>query len=216
MAQRKTVKQQKRNEVAQRRNYIVVSIIVVAVLLILWAGWWLVFKRNVYSPDKSQVKNGVQSVLNDASFSGRVVYNKLIDAGCDNGNSVGLATYVHCDFLAQKYFMNSGDLRISLQEADTVLAKAGWQRKTSPQDYEDVLSGRRQTQIEYSKNGQTLALVFYKNTAWSDVDIKKLLNDGQISSFKDDEFVYGVRAMAGYWSCRADSLFEICPLPPAR
>lgn len=214
MANKKNSK--KDTEKVSRRKLLIITTIVAAILVILWAGWWLVFKHNVYSPDKTQVRSHVQSALDAATFSGKLAYNNLVDTGCDSGNSVGLATYVHCDFLAQKYFFGSGDVAASLRTANNTLAAAGWQLKTSLEDYNAVLAGTKQIQIEYDKDDQVLTLVFYENSSHNSLyNIRGLLDDGRISPLSSGEFIYGIRAYSSYWSCRSDSIFEVCPPSPS-
>jgi hypothetical protein len=196
---------------------IIISAVVIGVLIVLWAGWWLIFKHNAYSPDKAKVKTQLQSTFDKVSFRGRVAYSNLTDEGCDDRNSVGLATYIHCSFLAQKYFVDSGNLPDDLRKADKALIADGWQRSSiaRAEDYDTVFSGASREQLGYSKTGQQITLVFYKDGSWTSMDDVRDLSDAGKIPLPNNEFIYGVRGGATYWSCRSDSLFKICPLPPS-
>lgn len=217
------IKKQNQDVAIRRRRYITISAIVVAVLIILWAGWWLIFKHNAYSPNKDSVRKDAQSLLSSVSFKGTQVYSALVDQGC-NSNHIEYAIFTSCDYKGYKYFLSKDELAQNLKDADTQITKAGWTRTYSPQgasSLDVMLKDSNHQSISYANPfgmkyiGATLSY-YQDGQNSSNQDIVSLIKNGKILVPKDNDYIYGVAVRATYWSCdNYNSWFKICPLPPS-
>ena len=221
MVQKKIVKKQKSKPATQRPKYLMIFAIILAASAILWAGWWLVFKYNAYTPDKSAVEKNARHLMDSISLKGKEVYSAFNDAGCES-NSVGLSTYTNCSFQGYKYVKSSDLLSANFKDADSQIIAAGWNRTFTPQnehDLDSVLSEQNNQTISYLNpyglRGMNASLGYYQDSIHgSDSEIKKLITSGKINPPASGEYIYGVHIGASYWGCNHDSFFKICPLPP--
>lgn len=212
-----TSKQKLKSLSILKRKSVRVVLIIVGVALILFLGWFATRNDTLFTANKDEVGRQVQAVLNVANFQGVNVYNSVQDTGCDSGNSVGLARYVHCDLVGRRYFKGDGDLTASLREADKTLMAAGWQPSSADQ-HDRMLAGDLYS-IGYQKGQDFVRLASYRsngNKDDHDYEIQKLLDSGAIPQLKGNEFLYGVFNVASYWSVRCDSFFKVCPTPPSK
>ena len=222
MTNKKTSK--KDAEKASRKKLLIVATVIIAVLVILWTGWWLVFKHNAYTPDKNEVRQDMESLLNAVQLRGEPAYTDIVDQGCDS-NSVGLATSAGCGFMGYKYVKSHNSLAEDLQSEDGQILKAGWERtfynNQTNANVTQVLSGESHQLVSYLNpkgfSGTRAFLGYYKDQQNNnDSEIVKLIADGKLTLPKNGEYIYGLRVGASYWACnRNDSFFKICPLPPS-
>ncbi|MEV6871456.1 hypothetical protein [Amycolatopsis sp. NPDC051128] len=196
---------------------------VVTVVAILYAGWWLIFKYNAYSPDKGVVEKDARQLLNVVHPKGVEVYSSFLDAGCES-NTVGLRTDTSCSFQGYKYFKSSDPLAANLKNVDAQIIGAGWKRTFNTKNRNDldfVLSGQDDQSISYLNpyglRGMGASLDYYKDAA-HDVGgkIQTLITSGKVGPLLPGEYIYGVHVGASYWGCTNDSFFKICPLPPGK
>lgn len=222
MANKKTSK--KDAEKASKKKILIVATFIVVVLAILWAGWWLIFKHNAYTPDKNEVRQDMESLLSAVQPRGEQVYTDIVDQGC-NSNSVGLVTSTGCGFMGYKYVKSSSSLAEDLKSEDSQILKAGWERtfynNQTNASVAQVLDGEGRQLLSYLNpkgfSGTRAFLGYYKDQQNNnDSEIVKLIANGKLTPPKEGEYIYGLRVGASYWACsRNDSLFKICPLPPS-
>jgi len=222
MANKKTSK--KDTEKASRKKLLIVVIVVVAALAVLGAGWWLIFKHNAYTPDKNEVKQDMESLLNTVQLKGDQAYTDIVDQGCDS-NAVGLATSTGCGFMGYKYVKSHSSLAEDLKSEDAQILKAGWERTLYNNQTDaavaQVLDGESSQILSYINpqgfSGTRAFLGYYKDQQNNnDPEIVKLIAEGKLAPPKNGEYIYGLRVGASYWSCnRNDSFFKVCPLPPS-
>ncbi len=196
--------------------------------LILVAGvavWFLTRNTTLYTPNKEEIRVQVEAALGVASLPDDVVYSDVQDQGCDSRNSVGVATYIHCDFAAHRYYKGRGNLGDDLKKVDTAFTAAGWRREPytsrTAEEIKQVLNGTLDQLICYypkSSTSPAACLGTYEDpTHWSAAALWQLIRDHKINPLVDDEYLYGVEVQAGYWSCSNNSFFvQPCPSSPSK
>ena len=213
-------KKTRKSELSKRTIWIVG--VALGLALCSFALWWVVFKHNAYSPDKSAVRAEAQKVLSSVSLKGAEVYSSFEDEGC-NLNTVGLRTSTDCSFKGYKYYKAAGSLSQDLKAADGEIIASGWRRTFTPQnptELDQLFSDTFTQAISYRNSnwerGMSVSLGYYKNAATkSDDKLQRLIQDGKIQAPAEGEYIYGIWVGASYWGCTNDSLFKICPLPPS-
>ena len=220
MANKKTSKNSGK---ANKKRLLILTGIVVAVLAILWAGWWLIFKHNAYTPNKETVQQEAKGLYDAMALRGTQVYSSFSDTGCDNSRAVGISTDINCSFVGYRYFETDGPVSENLKAADAAIERAGWERTSRPQSQtavDDILSDKNNQAVTYLSPKNTPQMVaslgYYKSdSSSSDTYLRRLVEAGTIKSPTDGKYLYGVTITATYWSCNSTTIFKVCPLPPS-
>jgi|GEM_PF-2668315 len=188
---------------------VVIGIIVCALLV-----WWFCFNGvSLYSGDKSGIQTDIQALLDKVQApSGKQLYSEVVDLGCDDRNSVGLETVIHCDFAGYKYYESQGDISSGLQSFDKVLTNEGWI------SYGGAPRADNSSSTSYIHTGSNSVAVIESNSLPSitPLDIQNLIKTGKISP-DPGQTVFGVRITEPYWSCRGGTLLQLpCHFPPGK
>lgn len=180
--------------------------------------------ESLYVRDRNQVEADVKAMLKQLQPPGKQVYYEVKDLGCDSSNSVGLATYIHCEVEGYKYFSTRDNPAGAAQQLDTFFTKQGWKKNyfsnhDSSERDQQVLNATQTNSIAYMKNVWAVATVDlmlakdHKST-WS--YISPLLEKRKIPTPAPDESLFGVHMTVTYWSCRESSVFKLpCPSSPS-
>jgi hypothetical protein len=188
-----------------KKSTLIISAMIVVVLL---GGWLLWYQRSntIYAPNKIEVRKKLEDAL--ASFANSGV---IKDQGCDDGNSVGLAVYIHCDFEGDVYTSYRGDIGVGLRNADQLLQEEGWEHSDPNEEtYEVVFEKKSPHQLPYDRQGVHLYLVFYDSET-------KISSRSLDQDYGQDEghSVIGLWGTSSYWACSWNSIFELPCVPPS-
>lgn len=203
----------------RRRNLIIIVAFALVVLPLLWLA---VRNETYYAGDKQKINSDVVALLGDVQSSRPPVYSAVVDQGCDDKGSVGLATSTVCKIAGYKYYEATGSVASDMQDLDSLVQRQGWYRAfPSPAD-QQILDGTTGGSISYrpnSANGQGvnpyLDLTVYRGRL-DDTTIDGLIQSGKMQPLVAGSVIYGIHVTENYWSCTDQSLLKLpCPSPPS-
>lgn len=190
----------------------IATIIVFAICLPLL---WLILRNpTLYSADKQTVSEEVSSSLDAVRLKQSPKYHDVIDGGCDDRNSVGLATVATCSIIGYQYYESSGDISSDMQTLQALISKEGWSTPSNiigskTVDYTKKTS-KNQPPSPYAP--PQLHLTTYRQQQ-DDTIVDELIKQGRIKPLTVGTSLYGVRITETYWSCRSDSILTSCSPP---
>lgn len=197
-------------------------IILVIIFIAGLFGAWLstpLFFGHLYIGSRGETTKTIQSLIDSIQLNG-VVQSGVYDAECNTDGSVGLQTRISCNAFGFK-IATSKDIINDLKALEKEIIAQGFQRSLSQsqEEFDAVLSGEKRSTLSYKKSQDThlsINLTFYKNEqTGSDSIIRDLIRKGKISGTKGtDEYFYGIRISANYYSCSSGVLFAPCLFQP--
>lgn len=209
----------------KNKTFLRTVFILLAILLLFFGLWWLLRNQSLYTRDKAALLSGIQDDIDALRLPGVLTYSGVHDDGCDDRNSVGLATRTNCEVSGHKLYLTSGSLATNLQSADAALKKEGFQPRLfsgqTSDDFQQGLNGNNgfKTMLGYiDGSGRTSALlsVYYDKTKLNDPTVKKLIEVDRIAVPGPNEYLYGVYFQGAYFYCESGSVFKLpCPSAPS-
>lgn len=207
---------------SQAKNTRLTVVIVVAIIATLSLLWLLTRNDSTYAVNRDDIKRSVQSTLDKVSPPfGKQVYSDVVDLGCDDSASVGLAHITSCNIAGYRYFENRGSLSTNMKALDGTLTQAGWKKNANSAEHDaQVLNGVQADQVLYTQDetGRTsLTLESYSSqNPISGSSISNLINAKKIAVPNDGGTLFGVSVTETYWACRDESIFKLpCFSPPS-
>ena len=208
---------QPRNKSSKRLIVICIVFLAVVLGLVLWLGR----NTSLYSVDPTNAKAKMTSLLDKIQpASGKLLYSGVVDQGCDNESSVGLAERESCTLAGYKYYQSQTDVKQPLKAIDATLTQNSWEPLgASATRRTDVLKGVTGS-VTYGSttiSKASLRLDLYdaakQQTATA---VQELIEAKKIKIPENKGSIFGIRVSQTYWSCREDSLFQLpCPTPPS-
>ena len=183
--------------------------------------------HTVYYEGRKQSKREISSLMSNVSQAMPPDFSEITDTGCDSRNSVGLATYVHCDMVGQMFWTSSEkSIKNELGSLNRMLEREGWratdyansskaqiERSKAARVGEQSGSVRYITEEYYNKgsieydNSRSMTLYVdsfddSKSYAYNH-RVKELMKNGKIEDMSKGGYIYGIVNSKIYWSCRS-------------
>lgn len=208
---------------------IISSVVLAGIVGVVVSNWTkLTVNDSFYSYDQGEVTIRLKEILNNTPTSDTVVYSDISDIGCDSRNSVGLASYVHCETVAQKYYQSNGDITDGLSRILNEFAANGWTvggyanqgkfipdaNKLSKQEGNYLIRNDNPVQGEFP---QLYVESIGADGKFETYRLKELIKNSKIADPPIGTTIYGYFISITYWNCNENSFFEPrCPIPPSK
>jgi len=224
MPHRKLINRIKKIKV-DKRLLIVACVLITCITVV--SLWPVLLNKSYYSTNKDQAQSKLEKILSDLHPSSvQLLYTNIQDRGCDS-NGVGLASYVTCSLITDKYFRTSDNPKSMIRQLNDQLAQQGFTSSTYSNDNNipktlAVPKGLQEGSAPYKSADKKEYLIFYVeffnqgDTFTENYPIEKLINDGKLPYPSANDTYFGIQLQKIYWKCDSTSLLELyCPAPPS-
>jgi hypothetical protein len=196
---------------ANRRLLLAIGAIILA-LCLLSSIWYFTRNTSLSRQDRGKLHSKLESIHQSINLPGELVYSQLQDSGCTE-NVTGLQSSFACGFSGFKLYKNTRSLTEDLQAARNKAVDLG---------FKEFLEGKRYLDGKgIGEQGEVILDLHSHSTGAANTDytIKQLIDEGKLKPPDDNEYIYGFRIGAIYYSCTEGSLFrqfkQPCPNPPS-
>lgn len=197
-----------------------VTFIVVGTLLILGAAffWWFTYNDSLFVADKADTERKARQVLSAAQQPYAPIYESFKDEGCVTSDVGWLGQHTGCAFMGERYFKADDAPQNTLKAVDAKLHEQGFSLKSDELNPEELIMQKGGTSSTYtSKDGMVVSLRFFQNDSErATLTVRTFLHLQADVPLLANEYVYGVKVSAPYFSCSNTSWIHApCPTPPS-
>ena len=200
---KKQKKSSAKSNTSKKKLYIIIAIIATAIIAAA-AYLYMNRDRDITQAESYQL---IQSVDEQLSFPGELVYDNISDNGCGDNPTTWLSTSKVCSYTLDKIYKGSGSAEADLRKADKIIRGGGWGAYVDPDEFqidlEHIVTHRYATGItylypEYEK--PRIRLIFFPrdDSRYQDTTPKQYFGIDTDIPLSGDEYLYGIRAVTGY------------------
>lgn len=193
--------------ISSMRSYLPMLIGIALVVGILI---WIFSNKTVFQTPPQSIRQSIDQITTKIKGEEQPEYFIVRDDGCSKSDVGFLTRYYECTMSAQVYIKERGSSLPYIQRLQHTLKEFGLKLDSSQ------LTDRTTFSLKYQWNDRAnvYVQVFYPDGRA--VSVSEYLNiSNHPIELEGEEFLYGVKIVAPYWSCTEGSLWQAgCPEPP--